>query len=287
MACDEARKATGPSGVCGQAKTGLACGATQCAGDQQSGPQCTAAAQCTNATVACAPYKCADAFVCATSCALDPDCSSTHFCSAGKCNPKLPVGQPCAKGSQCQSSHCVDWVCCDAECGGNVQNDCQGCSKAVGASADGTCSQLEGTPCLTGVCAAGQCVPKKPDAGPGQDAAGDAADALPDIVLPEAMATEPKVEAGPGSDAPDAAAGEGGPVADADAGVGAAGGGGAPVDVVSTDQAGGCGCRSAPAQPAANPFAVAASVLAGALAARRRRRARADRRRSPSKGAEH
>lgn len=51
----------------------------------------------------------------------------------------LAKGQPCGGNYQCESGFCVDGVCCDGACGGNNIGDCQTCSKATGALADGTC----------------------------------------------------------------------------------------------------------------------------------------------------
>jgi len=53
----------------------------------------------------------------------------------------VPNGGACAAGSECQSGFCVDGVCCDTACGGGAV-DCQACSVAAGAAADGTCATL-------------------------------------------------------------------------------------------------------------------------------------------------
>lgn len=64
-------------------------------------------------------------------------------------------GVACSKAAACASGSCVDGVCCDQACGGNDPDDCQACSVAKGARADGQCTVL--TP--TAVCrpAAGAC----------------------------------------------------------------------------------------------------------------------------------
>jgi MYXO-CTERM domain-containing protein len=62
-------------------------------------------------------------------------------------------GQPCNLDGQCASGFCVDGVCCASACGGNVSNDCQACSLAAGASADGVCTVLPATArCRTASC---------------------------------------------------------------------------------------------------------------------------------------
>jgi len=75
---------------------------------------------------------------------------------------ELVKGAACTSASSCSTKFCVDGVCCDKECGGGT-NDCEACSKAKGASADGTCTPVtipcnDGDACTTGdTCQAGQC----------------------------------------------------------------------------------------------------------------------------------
>jgi uncharacterized protein (TIGR03382 family) len=70
----------------------------------------------------------------------------------------------CAADSECGSGFCVDGVCCNQACGGTVLDDCQACSAAAGASANGVCTQLSATHCddhdactRTDTCSAGVC----------------------------------------------------------------------------------------------------------------------------------
>lgn len=51
----------------------------------------------------------------------------------------LGNGDACTAGSACLSGACVDGVCCDTACGGGRDDDCQACTRAKGAKADGTC----------------------------------------------------------------------------------------------------------------------------------------------------
>lgn len=53
-----------------------------------------------------------------------------------------PPGQPCTGPGECDSGFCVDGFCCDTACGGGLANDCQACSAALGASANGVCSPV-------------------------------------------------------------------------------------------------------------------------------------------------
>ncbi|MDC3962843.1 hypothetical protein KEG38_54010, partial [Polyangium jinanense] len=64
-------------------------------------------------------------------------------------------GGSCATAADCATGFCVDGVCCNEACGGGAANDCQACSKAAGATVDGTCAPLAaGTSCRAsaGVC---------------------------------------------------------------------------------------------------------------------------------------
>jgi MYXO-CTERM domain-containing protein len=100
--------------------------------------------------------------------------------------------ESCDDDLNCAQGSCVDGVCCDTPCGGNVTTDCQACSVAAGAALDGVCGPIitnqvcrsaanscdvaercngnatacpseafapSGTPCPDGVCADGACTP--------------------------------------------------------------------------------------------------------------------------------
>jgi len=62
-------------------------------------------------------------------------------------------GSPCTGPSGCFSGFCVDGVCCTTACGGGA-TDCQVCSVAMGAAADGICSPLPAATAATVVCRA-------------------------------------------------------------------------------------------------------------------------------------
>ena len=57
-----------------------------------------------------------------------------------KLDPTRAQGATCELHGICTSGFCVDGVCCDVRCGGDSTADCQSCSAALGASADGTCT---------------------------------------------------------------------------------------------------------------------------------------------------
>lgn len=57
----------------------------------------------------------------------------------------LARGATCETAAQCADGYCVDGVCCDTACGGGAMDDCQVCSAAAGATANGTCSPAPST----------------------------------------------------------------------------------------------------------------------------------------------
>lgn len=72
----------------------------------------------------------------------------------------LTYGEPCIDDEDCVSGFCVDGVCCDSPCD---SGPCDACSRALGATADGTCTALttcdDGNACtLVDVCEGSECV---------------------------------------------------------------------------------------------------------------------------------
>ncbi len=81
---------------------------------------------------------------------------------------KKTNGDPCSAGSECGTGHCVDGVCCATACAGG-SGDCQACSIAAGAAADGICGPSSGNTCndanactQSDTCQAGSCVGNSP-----------------------------------------------------------------------------------------------------------------------------
>ncbi len=86
----------------------------------------------------CAPYACGES-ACATSCMTNEDCATGNLCVSGMCTGLRPNGGMCSAGTECQSGHCVDGVCCNTACGGQ----CEACDVA---GSLGTCSPVSGAP---------------------------------------------------------------------------------------------------------------------------------------------
>jgi hypothetical protein len=55
----------------------------------------------------------------------------------------LATGATCNFNAECQTGFCVDGFCCDTVCGEDDPEDCQACSVAAGAVANGTCTILD------------------------------------------------------------------------------------------------------------------------------------------------
>jgi hypothetical protein len=154
------------------------------------------------------------------------------------------IGPPCSATTDCTTGFCVDGVCCDSACGGGAPDDCQACSVAAGAAADGTCAPIaagktcraasgvcrldaacdgttttcpasapapNGTPCPGGSCVGGTCnVPDAgtSDAGASSDAQSDAGSGAPDAdVVDAATLAEGGARSEPDASQDDAGAG--------------------------------------------------------------------------------
>jgi len=111
------------------------CVAPSCSGDiLNTSGTCDGIGACRPPGVrACAPFRCSDG-ACLPRCNSDADCVAGEFCQNGSCGPKSD-GSPCAMGSECKSSFCVDGVCCAEACMGA----CRSCSLP---SSMGKCTPL-------------------------------------------------------------------------------------------------------------------------------------------------
>jgi hypothetical protein len=128
------------------ARPGTACGATMCSGSTITGPSCDDAGACSMTPQSCAPYLC-DGNACGTGCTDDFDCTNDGYCvQGGTCAYKRDHGEPCGAARECVTGFCADGRCCSTAC----DAECDTCSAADGATADGTCTALPvGTSCGT------------------------------------------------------------------------------------------------------------------------------------------
>jgi hypothetical protein len=95
-------------------------------------------------TVNCHPYTCAparDGGGCNRTCTTDADCAAGYFCDkegsagAGFCMPIVAIGLPCTVDAQCDTTFCVDGICCDTAC----TDLCVACDGDVTGLAGGFC----------------------------------------------------------------------------------------------------------------------------------------------------
>jgi len=131
------------------APSGVTCGASTCAttssGAELSRSLCDGIGACVASKVACAPYACnSGGTACATSCAVDTDCASSHYCDGSACAPKKSNGAVATASRECASGIVADGVCCNGACGAiceacDVEGSKGTCSPVVDAPRHGTC----------------------------------------------------------------------------------------------------------------------------------------------------
>jgi len=122
------------SGACGYYPASTVCVAQTCVGHTQFNADfCDGAGTCADSGITdCSPYLC-NGTVCRVNCTLDSHCVAGYYCGGGSCQLKKANGVACTLGNECQSSNCVDGVCCNNTCTGA----CQACDRA---GSVGTCS---------------------------------------------------------------------------------------------------------------------------------------------------
>ena len=128
--------------------TSTGCRNQSCTGvTQTNGANCNGAGACAASTTkGCDPYLCdATGASCKTTCATSADCNMvTCNTQTNKCGDKLPVGKPCAVGTDCASGFCAKTaagagICCNTAC--NTAASCSA-TQGIGASfcsASGAC----------------------------------------------------------------------------------------------------------------------------------------------------
>lgn len=104
---------------------------------------CTVLPAASAGAPSCAPFVCSGGALasCPTSCTTDANCITGDYCNAAhQCVPKIVGGGSCSGDNQCTTSHCADSKCCDRGC----TDSCDVCAAALGATADGTCTNVSG-----------------------------------------------------------------------------------------------------------------------------------------------
>src|SRR5262249_28121886 len=88
------------------------------------------------ASITCAPYVCKpDMTACYPSCTTTgSECTSGQVCNDGSWGLKVD-GSACAANGECQSTQCIDHVCCHTSCDGQ----CQACDLTL---TRGTCATV-------------------------------------------------------------------------------------------------------------------------------------------------
>lgn len=137
------------AGGCRLWPAGTACGSAACANDRLTfAPVCNGAGACVaSGGVDCAPYVCADASSCASSCTPPANgCQPPAVCDGNGSCGKRPDGAMCMGGGDCQSGFCAQGVCCDQACSGS----CVACNRP---GTVGKCTPLlPGTQCGAAGC---------------------------------------------------------------------------------------------------------------------------------------
>lgn len=147
-ATSPANPANGTYALCDHVSSGTRCTLTCDAGYTRSGN-----ALCTDGSWSaetCDLAACPANAGGAPNCACNTDYTGTISWNGNSWNGscKLLNGRTCTSNGQCDAGNCVDGVCCNSSCGGGATNDCQACSIAAGAVADGTCGpSVGGTVC--------------------------------------------------------------------------------------------------------------------------------------------
>jgi hypothetical protein len=143
------------AGACALYPATTPCGASMCAGAVllNTARACDGQGTCQPAElVDCSPYLCAGG-ACNGSCGSDADCEPGHACVltesagvvVGSCGKKKN-GQSCSEAGECESTQCVDGVCCESSC----QGSCRSC--ALPASPGRCVNVATGAPDPRGTC---------------------------------------------------------------------------------------------------------------------------------------
>ncbi len=105
-------------GVCCNTACSGGCDACAASAGASADGTCTILAKGATGT-GCSPYLCGGtSATCPSTCSVDGDCATTHYCSSGACVPKVAQGGNCSTSNQCQGTLLcsTDGVCCNSLC---------------------------------------------------------------------------------------------------------------------------------------------------------------------------
>ena len=153
------------NGACQKYPVGTVCGTEVClAGAHTPAGTCNQSGQCVAPpSLTCNPFICNGAS-CYSACSSDSQCVAGSFCVNSSCGLK-PLGAECSLSKECQSGHCAQGTCCNADCTGA----CMACNLVASlglctAVPDGApdpqekCQVTTQSTCgTTGLCKAGAC----------------------------------------------------------------------------------------------------------------------------------
>ncbi len=136
-------------GLCCSGPCGGSCSACTVARGAAQDGVCTFFSPDSAAGLACAPQSCTGSSVDCAPCARDGECPADTYCAAdGSCRRREDAGKSCdpAAGRDCKeagcrvcrSGHCVEGVCCDAEC----DQPCGSCLASKTNQRDGLCAPI-------------------------------------------------------------------------------------------------------------------------------------------------
>ena len=128
------------NGACALWDQKTSCGITVCTQNSVTGQICDGLGVCgyTSSPIDCTPYLCLNDG-CTSPCESTADCADKNYCVSGKCVKTHSPGKACTTGEECESSFCVDGVCCDSPCKGQ----CEACAATGNV---GACVPVAGTP---------------------------------------------------------------------------------------------------------------------------------------------
>ena len=137
--CGETGTCDGHGGCAFQGSSTICLAAACSGGSFTPASTCDGMGKCVAGTsVACNGFTCTAAAGCATTCAIDTDCTGGYCASTKTCAAKMTNGSTCSANDQCSSNYCVGNICCESSCTGL----CQSCSGTDTGQSSGLCKPI-------------------------------------------------------------------------------------------------------------------------------------------------